>query len=119
MLDKIDHVVQGPFDIFFFRDLFARFKDRLNDFRAAAGAGAMNPRATPAMMGAQFSTGNVEYGIGHRPAQRRLEDIDRCRDGRWCILSVQEINQRFALGRDLLAQMIEGVIAVEPDGIVV
>src|SRR5205823_14476004 len=99
--------------------LFARFEDRLDGFRTATGAGAMNPRAAPAMMGAQFSTGNVEDGIGHWPAQRRLEDIDRCRDGRWCILSVQEINQRFALGRDLLAQMIVRVIAVEPDGIVI
>ena len=65
MLDKIDHVVQGPFDIFLLGDLFARFKDRLDDFRAATGAGAMNPCATPAMMRAQFSTGNVEDGIGH------------------------------------------------------
>src|SRR5256886_6087471 len=53
---------RSPFDIFLFCDLFARFENRLDDFRAAAGAGAMNPRATPAMMGAQFSTGNVEYG---------------------------------------------------------
>ena len=119
MLDKIDHVVQGPFDIFLFRDLFARFKYRLDRFRAATGAGAMNPRAASAMMGAQLSTGNVEDGIGRWPAQRRLQDIDRRRDGEGCILSVQEIDERFALGRNLLAQVIERVIAVEPDGIIV
>src|SRR5947209_11909238 len=87
MLDKIDHVVQSPFDIFLFCDLFARFKDRLDDFRAATGAGAMNPRTAPAMMRAQFSTGNVEDGIGHWPAQCRFEDINRSRDRDGCLLS--------------------------------
>ena len=52
-------------------------EDRLNGFRASAGAGAMDAVTTTSMVRAEFLTGHVEYRLAHLPAQRRLHDIDR------------------------------------------
>ena len=79
----------------------------------------MNAVTTTAMMGAQFSTGDVEDRIAHLPAQRRLQDIDGCGNGDGRILPLQEVNERFAFGRHLLAEVQERVVPLEPGRIVV
>src|SRR5947208_2037329 len=119
MLDKIDHVVQGILHILFLCDLFPRLENGLYNFRTSTSAGPPNPDTSPSMVRAQLPTANIEYGIAKWPAQRCLHDIDRCRNREWRILSLQKIDQRFSLGRHLLAQVIESFIPVEPDWIIV
>ena len=117
--DEILHVVQGFLDVILPGEFFALLKDRLNGFRASASAGAMHSIATSSMVRAQLATGNVEHRITHRPAQRRLHDIDRRPDEQRGVLRFQEVDERFAFGRHLLAQVKESVIAIEPDRIVI
>src|SRR5437016_2145513 len=79
----------------------------------------MNPIPAPAMMGAQVPAGGVEDRIAHGPAQRRLQDIDRRGDRERRVPSFQKIDQRFVLGRNFFAQVVESVASLEPDGIAV
>src|SRR6185436_8965987 len=118
-IDEKLHVVHRLLDVVFLRDFLALLEDRLDNLRASACASAMNAIATASMMRAEFLAGHVEYRLAHLPAQRRFQDIDRSGDGNGRALSLQKIDERFAFGRHLLAQVKEGVVSVEPRRVIV
>src|SRR3989442_13910314 len=79
----------------------------------------MNAVAAASMMGAEFLAGGFDSRLAHLPSESPLHDIDGCRDGERRVLSLEEIDDRLAFRRHFFAQMIESVLAVEPDRIVV
>src|SRR5689334_8546634 len=118
-LHEESHVAQRFLDVILFSEFLPGFEDGLNSFRASAGAGAMDSIATASMMRAQFAASGIEDRITHLPAQSFFDDIRGRGNGKRGALAFEEIDQGFAFGRNLLAQVIKGLLSVEPGWIIV
>src|SRR5512140_2090301 len=118
-MDEIDHVVQSLLDVLFLVQLVTGFEDGLDGLGATAGAGAANACRTASVVCAQFSPLKVEDRCGHSSTERLLEHVCRGHDRGGCVASLQAVDDGFAFGLNLFAEMEECVLAFQPHRVLV